>query len=199
MNDDPSRRVRADAERSMARILGAAEEVLAEDANAPLERIADVAGVARATLHRRFSSRTALLDALAAQLNGRYLHALAETRVQTAPPLVALRRLTEIVFDLKLSHRFAVSLTAAVTPEVLAGLDLLFARLRDAGVITALDPAWCRQLYLAVLHEVHDLPADSPALTSLGAGSETEARIDLLVQTVVNATSGTRTTPLLAR
>ncbi|MFC0107736.1 TetR/AcrR family transcriptional regulator [Kibdelosporangium aridum] len=190
----PSRRVRADAERSTARILEAAEDVLAADPTAPLERIADAAGVARATVHRRFSSRTALLDALAAQLNERYVRALAETRVTTAPPLVALQRLTETVFNLKLSHRFAVQLDAAVTPEVLAGLDLLFARLRDAGVITALDPVWCRRVYLALLHEAHDLPADSPVLTALSAGSEVEARINLLVDTVIGALGGTGTT-----
>jgi AcrR family transcriptional regulator len=189
----PSRRVRADAERSTARILEAAEEVLSEDPNAPLERIADVAGVARATVHRRFSSRTALLDALAAQLNERYVRALAETRVATAPPMVALQRLTETVFDLKLCHRFAIQLDAAITPEILAGVDLLFERLRDAGVITAADPLWCRRVYLALLHEVNDLAADSPALTSLGAGSEVEARIALLVGTVIGALGGSDT------
>jgi len=196
----PVRRVRADAERSMARILDAAEDVLAEDATAPLERIADAAGVARATVHRRFSSRTALIGALGARLNERYLLALAETRVDTAPPLVALQRLTETVFALKLSHRFAVQLPAALTSDVLGGLDLIFARLRDAGVITAMDPTWCRRVYLALRHEVHDLPADSPSLSALRAGSEIEARIALLVQTVISATGGAHTTPgLLAR
>ncbi|CAM3352773.1 TetR/AcrR family transcriptional regulator [Kibdelosporangium persicum] len=190
----PSRRVRADAERSTARILEAAEDVLAEDPNAPLERIADAAGVARATVHRRFSSRTALLDALAAHLNERYLRALAETRVATAPPLVALQRLTETIFDLKLCHRFAIQLDAAITPEVLAGVDLLFERLRDAGVITSADPVWCRRVYLALLHEVNDLSADSPTLTALHAGSEVEARINLLVGTVIGALGGTDTT-----
>nr|QEO73574.1 TetR family transcriptional regulator [uncultured bacterium] len=196
----PSRRVRADAERSTTRILEAAEDVLAEDPNAPLERIADVAGVARATVHRRFSSRTALLDALAARLNERYVRALAETRVATAPPLVALQRLTEAVFDLKVCHRFAIQLDAAITPEILAGVDLLFERLRGAGAITAADPVWCRRVYLALLHEVNDLPADSPALTSPHAGSDVEARINLLVRTVIGALGGTDTTNgMLAR
>ncbi|MER7879367.1 TetR family transcriptional regulator [Streptomyces solisilvae] len=186
----PSRRIRADAERSTARILEAAETVLAEDANASLERIADAAGLARATVHRRFASRTALLDALAEQLSQRYLLGLAEARVKTAPPLIALHRLTEIVFDLKLSHRFAVQLSAAITPAVLDGLDLLFARLRDTGAITTVDPAWCRRVYLALLHEVHDLPADSTALASSATGDETEAKVDLLVRTALGALGG---------
>ncbi|MGV9849104.1 TetR/AcrR family transcriptional regulator [Streptomyces sp. NPDC003442] len=195
--NSPSRRIRADAERSTARILEAAETVLAEDANASLERIADAAGLARATVHRRFASRTALLDALAGQLTERYLLGLSEARVKTAPPVIALHRLTEIVFDLKLSHRFAVQLTSALTPAVLDGLDLLFARLRDAGAITVADPAWCRRVYLALLHEVHDLPADSPALASSASsasGDETEAKISLLVRTALGALGGSRDT-----
>lgn len=187
--DRPPRRIRADAERSTARVLEAAETVLAGDATASLERIADAAGLARATVHRRFASRAALLDALAEQLGRRYLLGLAEARVETAPPVVALRRLTEIVFDLKLSHRFAVQLTAALTPAVLDGLDLLFARLRAEGAITAADPTWCRRVYLALLHEVHDLPADSVALALPGA-EEVAARVDLLVRTVLGALGG---------
>jgi AcrR family transcriptional regulator len=196
--NSPPRRIRADAERSTARILEAAEIVLAVDANASLERIADSAGLARATVHRRFASRTALLDALAEQLSQRYLLGLAEARVKTAPPLIALHRLTEIVFDLKLSHRFAVQLTAALTPTVLDGIDLLFARLRDTGAITAVDPAWCRRVYLALLHEVHGLPADSPALASSAAGDETEAKVNLLVRTALGALGGSRDTTALS-
>ncbi|MEV5478358.1 helix-turn-helix domain-containing protein [Streptomyces sp. NPDC052207] len=189
----PSRRIRADAERNMARILDAAEAVLALEPNASLERIADAAGLGRATVHRRFPSRTALLDALAERLTQRYLLGLAEARVKTAPPLIALYRLTQIVFSLKLSHRFAIQLTAALTPAVLDGLDLLFARLRDAGAITAADAAWCRQVYLALLHEVHDLPADSPSLAS-STTDETESKVDLLIQTTLGALGGSAMT-----
>lgn len=184
------RPTRADAVRSTARILEAAEDVLAADAAASLERIADVAGLSRATVHRRFASRTALLDALAEQLSERYLLGLAEARVETAPPVVALQRITEIVFQLKLSHRFAIQLTAALTPAVLDGVELLFARLRGAGAITAVDPAWCARVYLALLHEVHELPADSPSLRSSRAENETAARVDLLVLTVLGALGG---------
>ncbi|MEW2466827.1 helix-turn-helix domain-containing protein [Streptomyces sp. NPDC046994] len=190
----PSRRIRADAERNMARILDAAEEVLAVEPNASLERIADAAGLGRATVHRRFPSRTALLDALAEQLTQRYLLGLEEARVKTAPPLIALYRLTQTVFALKLSHRFAIQLTAALTPAVLDGLDLLFARLRDAGAITAADAAWCRRVYLALLHEVHDLPADSPALTSSTTADETETKVDLLIRTTLGALGGSAAT-----
>ncbi|MFD9734513.1 TetR/AcrR family transcriptional regulator [Umezawaea sp. NPDC059074] len=193
------RRVRADAERSTARILEAAVAVLAVDPNATLERIADAAGLARATVHRRFSSRKALLAAVTDQLNERYLLGIKQARVETAPPAVALHRLTERVFELKISHRFAMELTAdperrtpPLSAEVLDGLDLLFTRLHTAGAITATSPGWCRQVYLALLHEVDALPSGSPELG--GATDPTEeigARSDLLVRTVLGALGGT--------
>jgi AcrR family transcriptional regulator len=186
--DGPARRVRADAERSTARILEAAETVLADDAGASLGQIADAAGLARATVHRRFSSRAALVDALARRLNERYRRALAEVRVESTPPVIALHRLSEIVFEVKLSNRFAVQLPAAVTPEVLAGLDRLFACLRDAGAITATDPTWCREVYLGLLHVVHELPDDSPMLAT--GRDTTAAKVDLHVRTVLGALGG---------
>ncbi|MFC5139732.1 TetR/AcrR family transcriptional regulator [Actinomycetospora rhizophila] len=190
MDEDAApRRVRADAERSTARILEAAENVLATDESASLERIADAAGLARATVHRRFSSRTALLDALAAQLAARYVQGLADAHTDTAPPVAAMLRMTETVFTLKIAHRFAVQLSASVTPEVLEGLDRLFVRLRDAGAIAAADPTWGRRVYLALLHEVNDLPADSPVLPA--GRDEVAARAELLVTTVLRALGGT--------
>lgn len=189
MDEDAApRRVRADAERSTARILEAAESVLATDEAASLERIADAAGLARATVHRRFSSRSALLDALAAQLAQRYVQGLADARVDTAPPVAAMLRMTETAFALKLAHRFAVQLTASMTPEVQDGLDRLFARLRDTRAITATDPTWGRRVYLALLHEVNDLPAGSPVLPA--ATDEVAARAQLLVTTVLRALGG---------
>ncbi|MBV7700769.1 hypothetical protein [Streptomyces sp. TRM70350] len=53
-----------------------------------------------------------------------------------------------------------------------------------------MDPAWGRRVYLTLLHEVHDLPADSPALLSAGTGDETEAKVNLLVRTVLGALGG---------
>jgi AcrR family transcriptional regulator len=185
--------VRADAERSTARILAAAEAVLSEDANASLEKVADAAGLARATVHRRFSSRRALVEALTVQLNERYLEAVRQARVETAPPLVALHRLTETVFELKVSHRFAMNVTAdpvtdlpTLSPEVEQALDLLFDRLRAAGMVTAAGPEWCRRIFLAVVCEVARLGAGAPDL----AGADAGARADLTVRTVIGALGG---------
>lgn len=176
--------MRADAERSTARILEAAETVLADDPNASLERIGDAAGVARATVHRRFTSRQALLDALRERLNDRYLLVLGQADVETAPPVTALHRVSEIVFELKISHRFTITLASTPSREVQDGLDLLFARLHAAGAITAASPAWRRRVYLALMSEVHLLPDDAPEL------AEANGRAGLLVKTVLRALGG---------
>jgi AcrR family transcriptional regulator len=176
--------MRADAERSTARILEAAETVLAGDPSASLERIGDAAGVARATVHRRFASRQALLEALSERLNDRYLQVIEQARVKTAPPVIALHRVSEIVFELKVSHRFTITLASAPSLEVQDGLDLLFTRLHEAGAITAAGPAWCRRVYLALMSEVYLLPDDAPEL------AEADGRAGLLVKTVLGALGG---------
>jgi AcrR family transcriptional regulator len=194
------RRMRADAQQSTARILEAANTVLTADPGASLERIAEEAGLARATVHRRFSSRQALLDALAQQLTDRYLLGLKQARVKTAPPVIALHRLTEIALKLKIGHPFANRLlpppdspgAPASNPEILEGLDTLFTRLHEAGEITASDPAWCSRLYLAILMEIADLPADSPALglRNDDLADEIGTRTDLLIRTLLGALGG---------
>jgi AcrR family transcriptional regulator len=179
-----ARRLRADAEQNTARILAAAQEVLAVDPAASLERIGEAAGLTRATVHRRFASRQALLEALTEQLNQRYLSALEQSRMDTAPPLVVFLRLTEIVFELKVSHRIAMELVSdrdgcrgGLSPEVADGLEQVFARLREAGEITATGADWCRQVY--------QLPDDAPDLVAAGS-----SRPELVVRSVVGALGG---------
>jgi AcrR family transcriptional regulator len=179
--------LRADAERSTARILAAAEEVLAQDPQASLGRIADAAGLARATVHRRFTTRDALLVALADQLNARYLQALVEAEIDSGTPRHALDRLAHSVFALKLGNRFAIALEGTPDAEVLAGLDALFERLRGAGDITASDPAWCRGVCLALLDEAWRLPTSSPDLTT---DDEVSARTALFVPALLGALGG---------
>ncbi len=197
--DTRTRQVRADARQSITRILDAANRVLAQDPQASLEQVAEAAGVSRATVHRHFSSRRALLDALVEDLNTRYREAFRQARVESVPPMVALYRLTEGAFELKTAHPFVIGLTPAggpgsaeSDPVLREGLERLFARLCADGEITARDPSWCRRVYLALLHEVYELDADSPALAAGGCAPSDDvgARVRLLVSTLVGALGG---------
>lgn len=95
------RALRADAERSVRAILEAAERVLAADPGASMEQIAEAAGVARTTVHRRFASRQALIDALAESAVRQLTQAIEDARPDTTPSLVALHRVTANVLRIK--------------------------------------------------------------------------------------------------
>src|SRR3954467_9683395 len=110
-----ARALRADAERSMRAILEAAERVLAEDAGASMEQIAEAAGLTRITVHRRFANRQALLEALAVSAKQQLIHALQHARPDAAPALVALHRVTANVLRVKSSWRYTLSHSTAHT------------------------------------------------------------------------------------
>jgi AcrR family transcriptional regulator len=161
VSDVSTRPLRADAERTVQTILEAAERVLARDPAATMEEIAAAAGVARTTVHRRFSTREALLASLA-EWAGRQLEAAVdEARPDTAPPLVALYQATVNVLRVKISWGFAMDSALAKGNEVeeiqsrmLDTCDRLFRRLRDTGALRAdVDPLWARRVYYALIHE----------------------------------------------
>src|SRR5829696_6933448 len=76
-SDEPS--LRADAERNRRRIVAAAQAVFAESGlDAPLEAIAQRAGVGIATLYRRFPTREDLVAASFAPKMAEYTAAIEE-------------------------------------------------------------------------------------------------------------------------
>jgi AcrR family transcriptional regulator len=160
VSDVSTRPLRADAERTVRTILEAAERVLARDPSATMEDIAAAAGVARTTVHRRFSTREALIAALASWAGRQLEAAVAAARPESAPPLVALYQATANVLRVKAAWGFAMDTAhggaevEAIQCRVLEGCDRLFRRLQDAGVLRAdVDPVWARRVYYALVHE----------------------------------------------
>ncbi|MEV4110326.1 helix-turn-helix domain-containing protein [Nonomuraea sp. NPDC049695] len=161
MKTTGGRALRADAERTMTAILEAAERTLSRDPASTMEQIAEAAGVARTTVHRRFATREALIDALALWATQRFAAAVGAAHPDTAPPLVALYQTTANVLDIKAGWGFAMSQASSANPEVARlhsevrdTCERLFRRAREAGVMRAdADLAWTRRVYYALIHE----------------------------------------------
>ncbi|MFI5932270.1 TetR/AcrR family transcriptional regulator [Actinoplanes sp. NPDC051494] len=159
------RPLRADTERTITAILGAAEQLLSGDPAATMEQIAEAAGVARTTVHRRFATREALIDALAVSAVRRVGAAVEDARPDTAPPLVALYQMTVNILGAKAGWGFAMSRASGANPEVARIFGVLmdtcarlFLRARDAGLLRAdVDIAWTCRVYHALLHEAAPL------------------------------------------
>ena len=156
-----ARALRADAARSVRAILEAAERVLAQDASASMEQIAEAAGLTRITVHRRFANRQALLDALAVSAKQQLADAIEDARPDSAPALVALYRVTANVLQVKKTWRFTLDHNLAHTPAAAAiwsDIDVrtqdLFTRAQREGLLDpAADLDWTRQVYYALLSE----------------------------------------------
>ncbi|MBD7956851.1 AsnC family protein [Microbacterium sp. Sa4CUA7] len=172
--------LRADAERSVQQILRAAEKVLAVNPNASVEQIAEAAGLTRTTVHRRFASRQAILDALAIAAKSELADAIADAHPDAAPPFVAVHRVTAAVLECKSRWRFTLgnpladtSAAMEIWDEINAGTLTLLQRVQDAGYIAPdASLTWVRQVYYALMREAIDAcpPAaeiDAVALATL--------------------------------
>jgi AcrR family transcriptional regulator len=160
------RPLRADAERSVRAILEAAERVLADDPGASMEQIAEAAGLTRITVHRRFASRQALMEALAVSAKRQLVDAIEEARPDAAPALVALHRVTANALKVKNAWRFTLgnpmadtSAAAAIWADINARtLELLKRAQREGLIDPAADLDWTRQVYYALLSEALNRP-----------------------------------------
>ena len=182
-----TRPLRADSERTMRAILDAANRELAENPNATLQQIADAAGVARTTVHRRFASREALLEALAQDMLEQLEAVIDNSRPETAPPLVALHELSAGYIRVKSRWRFADVHPSAthecVIDRIKAKNRAMFQRLAESGIIAPdTDLEWAMRVYFALLHEAIERRADT--------GNEPDTLAALVTRTLVGGLRG---------
>jgi AcrR family transcriptional regulator len=183
--------LRADAERTVRAILEGAERALSANPAATMEQIAEAAGVARTTVHRRFTSREALLETLTAWATELFAQAVDTALSDTAPPLVVLHRVTVNVLRVKVGWGFAMdraaaspdATTAGVHADVMDKCDRLLRRARSEGLLRAdVDIEWARRCYYALVHEV----AQDGRTAGTDTGTDIDALATRLVDTLLN-------------
>src|ERR671910_1131123 len=183
-------RRRADAERSVARILDAALETLAGDPEASLAETARRAGVVRATIYVHFPTRESLLEAVTERAIAEVTQAMAAGEPDRGDPAEALQRvLTAAWQELGRFHALVAINTRRPQAElrrlhrpVLALLQPLIERGQRAGMFRSDVPAaWHLSMLLALIHA-----ASGELQTNRLPAAEIESA---LVKTVLGALS----------
>jgi AcrR family transcriptional regulator len=160
--DRVRRRRRADAERSVTRILDAAVDALAEDRDASMSAIARRAGVVRATVYVHYPTREALLDAVTDHAIDEVAAVIDAAEPQHGDPTDALRRLIAATWRTLGRYHALVAITTSTHDAehlhdrhapVLGRMLPLIQRGQAAGAFRADVPAaWHLATVLAVVH-----------------------------------------------
>jgi AcrR family transcriptional regulator len=141
-------------------ILNAAFEVLAQDFSAPLEKIADAAGVTRATLHRYYKNRDALMEATGLELFRLTQEIIDDATGNHDEPLQQLKAV--IMKSAENGDRFHFLMHAmehddheqhyAKFQEVEQGMINLIESIRQDGLIRSDMPtAWIMHVYYGIM------------------------------------------------
>lgn len=152
---------------SREQILAAAQRQLNVDATAAMAAIAEAAGVGRATLHRHFASREALLGEIGARSLDRWEQRLGERSVAEVAASGDRERITaclagliedyvadfdEFGFALTDSYMLTEPALAARTAKLAEREILLYAAGQAAGVLRAdVPPRWIEHAIYGVL------------------------------------------------
>jgi AcrR family transcriptional regulator len=185
---DPPRR-RADAERSVARILDAAVDALAGDPEASMSAIARQAGVVRATIYVHFPTREALLEAVTHRAMAEVARSIDAAEPDRGTPAEALERVVgECWRTLGRYHALVAVNTEQHGQEALRDrhasvLDRLHPLIErgqaDGSFRSGVPAAWHLSMLLALMHA---------ASGELGAGRVDEADAGpALVATILGA------------
>jgi len=187
----PAPRRRADAERSIARILDAAVDALASDPDASMAEIAGRAGVVRATIYVHFPTREALLGAVTHRAIAEVAEVIEAAQPDRGDPAEALTRVIEASWQRLGRYHALVAINTQQHGHdelrqrhsiVLATLEPLIERGQADGSFRADVPAaWHLSMLMALMHA---------ASGELGAGRVTDDDAGpALVATILGAVS----------
>jgi AcrR family transcriptional regulator len=169
-------RRRADAERSVARILDAAVDALASDPDASMAEIARRAGVVRATIYVHFPTRESLIDAVTQRAMSEVIAVIDAAEPQHGDPAEALARVLSAAWRGLGRYHALVGINTRVPQielhhrhsPVFAVLEPLVERGQKAGKFRSDVPAaWHLSMIMALVHaavaELHAerLPAEN--------------------------------------
>jgi AcrR family transcriptional regulator len=181
-------RRRADAERSVARIMDAAVNALASDPEVSMAEIARRAGVVRATIYVHFPTREALIEAVTERAIAEATAAIEAAEPQRGDAADALRRVLTSAWGTLGRYHALVAINiqlpqAALRARhhaVLATLEPLIERGQREGVFRPDTPAaWHLSMLLALVHA---------ASAELQAGRITEEQAEeALLATILGA------------
>ena len=155
-------RRRADAERSIARILDAAVGALGEDKDASMSEIARRAGVVRATIYVHFPTREALLDAVTERAIAEVATVITAAEPERGDPADALARVVAATWRTLGRYHALVAINIGTQTHdelhhrhgsVLGTLLPLIERGQAAGDFrTDVPAAWHLAMLMALIH-----------------------------------------------